>query len=297
VSNPRPWLSLLKDLYAPPSPGEARRQNEAYGKLLVDLGLATREQIARCLEAPADRGRPFPKLSQLLVDQGVLSPGQLAGSVVARAAEDPENRIGDFVLVGNLRGETWKAWDTRRRDWAELTFVPAEELEGHRARAKVVHPALAALLEIGSAQGRSYVAAECIAGIRLSVAPRNDPRPLIRAVRDAAEGVAALHLEKLTHGAISPETLLLDAEGRGRVTGWGSGAGDVHALAAALYEVLTDRPAPSGGAPKTWPKRLDQDMRALFEKALGSRRFSAKALAGGLTAILKTSEERRSRGS
>jgi hypothetical protein len=287
VSLPRPWLSLLKELYAPPSPQEARRQSEAYGKLLVDLGFATREQIARCLAAPASRREPFPTLSQLLIDQGILSPGQLAGSVVARAAEDPDNRIGAYVLVGNLRGETWKAWDANRRHWVELTFVPIGELEGLRARARVLHPALAAILDIGSAEDRNYVVMESIAGIQLAAAPKSDRRKLIEAVRDAANGVAALHSKKLFHGAISPETLLLDTEGHGRVTGWGSGMDDVRALAAALYEALTDRTAPTGGAPKAWPKRLDRATRTLFEKALGSRRFTARAFAEGLNSLLR----------
>ena len=287
MSSPRPWLSLLKDLYAPPSPEEARRQNEAYGRLLVDLGLATREQIRQCLAAHADGNKPFPRLSQLLIDQGIFSSAQLAGSIVARAAEDPDNRIGAYVLVGNLRGETWKAWDTNRRDWAELTFLPSEDVESLEDRAKVVHPALAAVLDLGSADGRNYVVFESIAGIRLASAPRSDPRQLLKVVRDAAEGVAALHAAKLSHGSISAETLLLDAEGRGRVTGWGSGTGDVRAVAAALYEVLSDRPAPREGTPKSWPKRLDKRMRALFEKALGNRRFTAGALAKGLTSILK----------
>jgi hypothetical protein len=288
MSPSRPWLSLLKELYAPQTPEEARAHNEAYGKLLVDLGLATRQQIAQCLAAPADPRRPFPKLRQLLIDQGVLSPDKLAGLVVASAAEDPANRIGAYVLVGNLRGETWRAWDTSRHDWAELTFVAAQELDGLRARAKVAHPALAAILDIGSAEGRNYVVVESISGIRLAAAPKSDRRHLIEAVRDAATGVAALHSKNIFHGAISPETLLLDAEGRGRVTGWGSETDDVRALAAALYEALTDRAAPKEGVPKAWPKRLDKAMRTVFGKALGSRPCTAKALAEGLTATLKS---------
>jgi hypothetical protein len=286
VNPSRPWLSLLKELYAPPSPEEARRHNETYGKLLVDLGLATRDQIARCLASPADPRRPFPRLSQLLIDQGVLSLSKLKGSVVARAAEDPDNRIGAYVLVGNLHRETWKAWDSTRRDWVELTFVGAEELGGLRARAKVVHPALAAILDFGIAEGRSYVVMESISGIRLAASPRTDRRRLIEAVRDAAYGVAALHSKKLFHGAISPETLLLDSEGRGRLTGWGSGTDDVRSLAAALYEALTDRPAPKEGIPRAWPKRLDPAMRMLFEKALGGRRLTAKAFAESLSPLL-----------
>lgn len=286
MTTPRPWLSLLRDLYAPPSAEEARRQNEAYGHLLVDLGLATREEIDRCLASPADPAKPFPKLSRLLIDQKILSPAKLAGSVVAHAAEDPDNRIGPYVLVGNLRGETWKAWDTAHRDWAELTFIAEAEAPRLRERGAVVHPALAAVRELGSSKGRPYVVFEAVAGIRLSSAPRGDPRPLLEAVRDAAEGVAALHARKLDHGAITLESVTIDAAGRGRLTGWGTGTGDVRALGAALYELLTDRAAPSSGAPKSWPKRLGAGLRDVLGKALGSRRFTAKALAERLSGLL-----------
>ena len=289
TSTPRPWLSLLRDLYTPPSPEEARRQNEAYGKLLVDLGLATPEQIERCLASPADPAKPFPKLSRLLIQRGILTPAQLAGSVVAHAAEDPDNRIGPYVLVGRLRGETWKTWDTSRRSWSELTFVSPEEARALGGRATVAHPALAALREVHASDGRPYVVFEAVAGIRLSSAPRSDAPPLLRAIRDAAEGVAALHERSLSHGGITLESVTIDTEGRGRLTGWGAGTGDVRALASALCELLTDRPAPPKGAPKAWPRPVAPELQALLAKALGGRRFSARAFADGLTAVLKNS--------
>lgn len=289
MTSERRWLSLLSDLYTAPTPEEARRQNEAYGRLLVDLGLATREQIDRCLASPADPAKPFPRLSRLLIERGVLSPAQLSGSVVAHAAEDPDNRIGPYVLVGNLRGDTWKAWDTARRDWAELTFVSAAEARALERRAAVAHPALAALREFAASGERTYVVFEFVAGVRLSAAPRNDPRRLLGAIRDAATGVDALHARDLVHGGITLESVTLDADGHGRLTGWGAGSGDVRALAAGLFEVLTDRAAPAEGAPKVWPKRLGPDLQALLAKAMVDPCFSARAFADGLTAVLKNS--------
>ena len=285
----RPWLTLLRELYAAPSPEESRRQNEAYGRLLVDLGLATREQIDRCLTRPADPAKPFPRLSRLLIERGVLSPAQLSGSVVAQAAEDPDNRIGPYVLVGKLRGDTWKAWDTARRDWAELTFVSAAETRALERRASVAHPALAAFRELAASGERTYVVFEAVEGVRLSAAPRSDPRRLLGAIRDAAEGLDALHARDLVHGGITLESVTLDAEGRGRLTGWGAGSGDVRALAAGLFEVLTDRAAPASGAPKAWPKRLGPELRALLARALSDPRFPARAFADGVSAVLRDS--------
>lgn len=270
----RPWLALLSELYTAPSPDEARRQNESYGDLLVDLGLATRKQVEACLASPPQKGRSFPKLSRLLIDQGVITRAQLAGSVIASAAEDPDNRVGRYVLVGKLQGETWKAWDTGRRDWAQITFDA--EPERLRVRAAVAHPGLSAILEIGA----TFVATEHVEGVSLATAPRADRRKLLEAVRDAASAVGALHARKLVHGAISLETILFDASGVVRVVGWGPGVHDVPALGAVLFEVLTDRP--TQGVPKSWPKRLDAGLRSRITKALENRYPSAAAFAEDL---------------
>lgn len=286
TNTPRPWLALLGELYAPPPPDEVRRHNEAFGALLVDLGLVTREQIDRSLAEAAAAGKSLPRLSRLLIQQGVLTPAQLAGSVVARAGEDPDNRVGSYILVGNLRGDTWKAWDTTRRGWSELTWIAEKDAAALRARAAVVHPGLARL-DVGTAEGRPYVVIEQVSGVSLAVSPRSDPRRLIEAVRDAAEAVATLHEQKLAHGGVTLETLVIAADGKVRVTGWGRGEGDVRALAGGLYDLLTDRAAPADGSPKEWPKRLSASMIDVLGKALGNRRFTAKAFADGLTAALQ----------
>ena len=283
----RPWLSLLSDLYLPPSSEERRRQNEAYADLLVDLGLADRAQVNACLAAPVENGGPFPPLTALLIKRGVLTREQLAGSVVAAAAEDPDNRVGAYILVSPLREGTWKAWDCARRNWALLLYVDPEEQALLKPRAKVEHPGLAKLRDSGEAGGRAYVVFDFIQGVTLATLPRSERRRLTESVRDAAFAVASLHAKKLTHGALSLETILIDDRNVVRLTGWGRGKEDVRNLAAALYQLLSDRPAPASSPPKAWPKRFDADLRALFEQALGKRPPSAAAFAESLTRLLQ----------
>ncbi len=261
----RPWLSLLSDLYLPPSPEEQQRQNEAYGDLLVDLGLADRAQVNACLAAPVEKGRPFPPLTTLLIKRGVLTREQLAGSVVAAAAEDPDNRVGAYILVSPLRQGIWKAWDCARRDWALLNFLNPEQQALMKPRAKIEHPGLAKLRGAGEANGLAYVVFDFVQGVTLATLPRSNRRRLMEAVRDATLAVTALHAKKLTHGAVSINTLLIDETKTTRLIGWGDGKDDVRDLAAALYELLSDRPAPASGPPQVWPKRLVADFRALFE--------------------------------
>ncbi|MBI3856254.1 MAG: hypothetical protein HY293_11245, partial [Planctomycetes bacterium] len=138
-----------------------------------------------------------------------------------------------------------------------------------------------------AAGGRTFVATEHVQGMSLATAPRNDRGRRALAIREAAEAVAALHARGLFHGALSLETILLDDRDAVRVVGWGPGRDDVRALGAALFEILSDRPAPATGVPKTWPKRLDGALRSILTKALSGRTPTAAGFARDLQRALR----------
>src|SRR5262245_17931635 len=124
---------------------EASQSESLFAKLVVEQGLATSEHVRECLDLiarlTAEHVTPIPRLGELLVRKGYLSPQQLEATLrispkpanqspsssshirlpaeVARAAEVPGNHVGKFVRVHAIgaggMGEVWSAWDTELR--------------------------------------------------------------------------------------------------------------------------------------------------------------------------------------
>lgn len=164
---------------------------------------------------------------------------------------------------------------------AEREFLLDELLRDARALVRVEHPHLARVFEAGQTKlSKSgdclWAALEFVPGAPLSeqLAARRGqgglaPAEALALLRPAFEAAAALHAKGLTHGALSPETVLVVQGAQGptvKLTGYSFGREpesfayaapeqteesrrgpftDVHALALLLTELLTDK-APYG---------------------------------------------------
>ena len=148
---------------------------------------------------------------------------------------------GRYELHEQLGASSWHATDTElERD--VFVRLPAEEL----VIARLVHPAIVQVFDQGEENGEPYVIYEYLNGG--SLAQRLEERSLgeAEAQRIAADITAALdyaHAQGVTHGALTPATILLDAEGGGKVSGFRGVAtleDDGHALSTVL-EILRVR--------------------------------------------------------
>ena len=142
---------------------------------------------------------------------------------------------GRYDLHEQLGASSWHATDTElERD--VFVRVPAGEV----VIATLVHPTIVQIFDQGEDNGEPYAVYEYVGGG--SLAQRLDTGSLgeAEAQRIAADVTAALayaHTHGVTHGALGPATILLDAEGGGKVTGFAGVAtpeDDEHALAAVL---------------------------------------------------------------
>src|ERR671919_637550 len=118
---------------------------------------------------------------------------------------------------------------------SEATTGPAGALTGTvlsgryrleaRAVAQVTHPNVVAVIDAGEDAGRPYIVFEYVEGETLK--HRIDAQghlPLDEAAAYAIEigrGLAAAHARMLVHRDVKPQNVLIDAEGRAKVTDFG----------------------------------------------------------------------------
>jgi serine/threonine protein kinase len=94
-----------------------------------------------------------------------------------------------------------------------------------RAAARLSHPNLVGVIDAGEDDGRPYIVFEYIPGRTLKRRIQDDgPLPVDEAVAYAIEigrGLTAAHARKLVHRDVKPQNVLIDPDGRAKVTDFG----------------------------------------------------------------------------
>jgi len=166
--------------------------------------------LATTLPASGSRGGvPIPRTIGRFVVTKQLGVG---GMGVVYAADDPE--LGRQVAVKLLRGAVAR----------DSVLAARRIMREARLAARVAHPNLVSVYEVGQHDDRVFIAMELVNGSSLNVwlkeRPRS-PKEILSVFVDAGRGLAAAHAAGVVHRDFKPDNVLVGVDGRARVTDFG----------------------------------------------------------------------------
>jgi len=152
----------------------------------------------------------------------------------------PGTHVGPYIVLEQLglggMGVVYSAYDPKLDRKIALKVLRSQ---GHdegaavarlrlvsegRALARVSHPNVVAVYDVGSLDSEVYVAMELIEGHTLGQwrkAARRDWPEVVDMFVDIAAGLVAVHDASLVHRDVKPDNILIDGEGRPKVTDFG----------------------------------------------------------------------------
>ncbi|MFN0249028.1 MAG: protein kinase domain-containing protein [Kofleriaceae bacterium] len=154
--------------------------------------------------------------------------------------------VSSEVLVGRYRllemvgrggmSVVWGAWDPELERKVAIKLVDALKptsrdriVDEARALAKLSHPNVVPIYDVGVIDDRVYLVMEWIVGenLRTHLAKPRTTRAILELYVQAARGLAAVHAASLVHRDFKPENAVVGADGRVRVLDFGLARTDV----------------------------------------------------------------------
>jgi serine/threonine protein kinase/Tfp pilus assembly protein PilF len=216
-------------------------------------------------------------------------------------------RIIEKIGVGGM-GEVYLALDTKLNRKVALKFLPAHLCEDEECRkrfkreakaaARLDHPNIAAIHEVGEFRGRPFYAMQVVEGESLKDVIAGEDLSVDEILEIAiqiCEGLQAAHDKGIIHRDIKPSNILLDDHGRVRIVDFGlaavSGSEQLTKTGSALGTVGYMSPEQVRGGNIDSRSDLFSLGVLTYELLAGVAPFASETEAGSLRAILDVSPE------
>jgi eukaryotic-like serine/threonine-protein kinase len=158
------------------------------------------------------------------------APGVLTGTVLSsRYRLESKLGSGGMSTVYLARDETLERWVAAKVLHREISDQP-DQIERFRREARAVaqvsHPNVVAVIDAGEDGGRPYIVFEYVEGETLKhrIDAHQGGLPLDEAAAygiEVGRGLGAAHARRLVHRDVKPQNVLIDADGRAKVTDFG----------------------------------------------------------------------------
>jgi len=143
-------------------------------------------------------------------------------------------RLDEQIGSGGM-STVYRAFDPTLERWVAIKLMHSnissdpDQLERFRREARAVarlsHPHVVTVIDFGEDDGTPYIVLECVEGETLKERIRRMGRlPVTESVAYAIEvgrALSAAHAERLVHRDVKPQNVLIDQEGRAKVTDFG----------------------------------------------------------------------------
>jgi serine/threonine protein kinase len=177
------------------------------------------------------------------VAKGPARPGEPAATGITKKTgdepptgieellQDPAKNVQQYVLTQMLgkggMGQVWKAWDTKLSRWVAVKFLTLSDetnIKRFEREAKLAarlrHPNIAAVYEVGQDKGRHFIAMEFVDGTSLGKTPLTI-RQAIEIIAQIARALSEAHKEGVIHRDLKPDNLMVTKSGRPYVMDFG----------------------------------------------------------------------------